>query len=189
MKFLSSPARFLHLHVDGGKEMRKDSEIREESIASAVFHERAPRRQAGTAAARAARGHRFYIVILLAFLTLLVSACPLYNPAAFLQHQPDEIASIATQLTLAWNPPSSGSAQVVSYTIEYRAHGTSAWHTLVSIPATSQPSYTVQHSAVGNGSFDFAVSSVDSTGATSPLHTSLDASADPSSGWYVTWGQ
>jgi hypothetical protein len=170
--------------------MSKEKETgKEPIIATVVLHDRAPRHQSCAAGARTARRHRSYLVILLAFLTLLVSACPLYNPAAFLQHQPDEIASIANQLTLAWNPPASGASQVVSYTIQYRAHGTSAWHTLVTIPATSQPSYTVLHSAMGNGSFDFAVSSIDSTGATSPLHTSLDPSANPSSGWYVTWGQ
>jgi hypothetical protein len=123
----------------------------------------------------------------IALLLLGLFGCPLYNPSAFVQHA-DEIASIANQLTLQWNPPTSGPTPV-SYTLEYRIHGTTTWQFLATLPATSQPGYTIQHSVLGNGSFDFAVSATDSTGATSPLHTSLDQSADPTSGWFISWGQ
>jgi hypothetical protein len=138
------------------------------------------------------------ILLLLPFFFL---ACPLYNPAAFVQNpaqgsgnqnpvsgggQPNDVQLTASQATLAWDPPASGPS-VVSYTISYRLHGTSTWTTLATIPASSQPSYTVLRSAIGPGSFDFAVASVDSTGVSSPLHTSLDSTADPSTGWYLTW--
>lgn len=148
---------------------------------------------------RARRGHRrsFYLISLSALFTLLISACPLYNPAAFIQPQttsggqsqtgPSDVLSTASQITLQWDPPASGASQVVSYTVSYRTHGTSTWNTLAAVPASAQPSYTVLRSAVGSGSFDFAVSAVDSTGASSPLHTSLDPTANPTSGWYLTW--
>ena len=131
------------------------------------------------------------LLLLITFFSHFLSACTLYNPAAFVQHKsdPDNILSAATQVTLQWDPPASGASQVVSYTVSYRIHGTSTWTTLATVPASSQPSYTVLHSAVGNGTFDFAVVAVGSTGATSPIHTSLDPTADPTSGWYLTWGQ
>jgi len=132
----------------------------------------------------------------LAVFVLSLSACPLYNPAAFIQHQTansqqttgaDDILSTATQATLQWNPPASGASQIASYAISYRTHGTSAWSSLGTVPASAQPSYVVLRSAIGSGSFDFAVAAVSSTGATSPLHTSLDPTADPTTGWYLSW--
>jgi Fibronectin type III domain len=153
----------------------------------------------GPAPAVQNRRARFSFILLLAFFSLLLSACPLYNPAAFIKGQPapggqpqagaDDISSTATQATLQWDPPATGGSQVVSYTISYRIHGTTTWTTLATIPATSQPEYTVLRSTLGSGSFDFAVVAVNGTGAISPLHTSLDATADPTSGWYLTWGQ
>jgi hypothetical protein len=130
---------------------------------------------------------------LLILFSVLLSACPLYNPAAFVQHPnsqqtgPHDITSDAVQVTLEWDPPASGASQVVTYTVSYRVHGTSTWKTLGTVPASAQPSYTVLRSTTGSGSFDFAVAAVDSTGASSPLHTSLDPTADPTTGWYLTW--
>ena len=149
---------------------------------------------------------RLYLLLSLTFFSLLLSACPLYNPAAFVQHQPttgatttatsggqpqagpDDIASAATQVTLQWDPPASGAASVVSYSISYRIHGTSAWNPLATVPASSQPEYTILRSVIGAGNFDFAVASVDATGAASPLHPSLAPTADPTTGWFLTWG-
>ena len=133
-------------------------------------------------------------ILPLLLFSLLLSACPLYNPAAFNQHPnnqqqsgPDDIASTATQVTLEWDPPASGASQVVSYTLSYRAHGTSVWTSLATVAASAQPSYALLRSTTGAGSFDFAVAAVDSTGASSSLHTSLDPTADPTTGWYLTW--
>ena len=85
----------------------------------------------------------FFPFLLLAIFALLISACPLYNPAAFIQHQTsssqqaagaDDILSTATQVTLQWDPPASGTSQVASYAISYRTHGTSAWSPLATVP-------------------------------------------------------
>jgi hypothetical protein len=140
-----------------------------------------------------ARARLSLIPLVLVLFSLLLSACPLYNPAAFVQSPntrrtvPDDIASTATQATLQWDPPASGASQVVNYTLSYRVHGTSAWNTLATVPASATPSYTVLRSTTGAGSFDFAVAAVSSTGAVSPLETSLDPTADPTTGWYLTW--
>ena len=129
-------------------------------------------------------------VLALTILVLLLSGCPLYNPAAFIQKQaqPADVLSAAAQVTLAWDPPATGPSPV-SYTVSYRIHGTSTWNTLATVPASSQPTYTVLRSTVGTGNFDFAVAAVDANGVSSPLHTSLDPTADPNSGWYLSWGQ
>jgi len=148
----------------------------------------------------------FLLLILLPLFLLSLFGCPLYNPAAFIGQQqtttsgqqqtttggqqqtgPNDISSTATQVTLQWDQPVSGGSQVVSYTVSYRVHGTSTWNLLATVPASSQPSFTVLRSAVGQGDFDFAVAAVDSNGAASTLHTSLDPTADPASGWYLTW--
>jgi hypothetical protein len=121
--------------------------------------------------------------------SLLLFACPLPDPAAFVapKSAPEDVLSTAAQITLAWDPPASGS--VVNYIVSYRSHGSSAWIALATIPASPQPSYTVLRSATGTGIFDFAVAAEDSSGTVSILHTSLDQTADPNSGWYLSWGQ
>jgi hypothetical protein len=148
----------------------------------------------------------FLLLILLPLFLLSLFGCPLYNPAAFIdQHQttpggqqqtttggqqqagPNDILSTASQVTLLWNQPASGGSQVVNYTVSYRVHGTSTWTLLATVPASSQPSFTVLRSVVGSGDFDFAVAAVDSGGTSSPMHTSLDPTADPTTGWFLSW--
>ena len=128
----------------------------------------------------------FSILILL---SLLLSGCPLYDPAVFVPPKsgPVDVLSAAPQITLAWDPPASGS--VAGYIVSYRSHGTSAWIALAAILASTQPSYTIQRSTTGTGIFDFAVAAEDSSGTVSILHTSLDQTADPNSGWFLSWGQ
>lgn len=154
-----------------------------------TWHNRRPSDRSRTPRVYEGHSRLAYQLLSSAFFAFLLSACPLYNPAAFIQHQtgPKNILSTAAQLTIEWDAPASGSPQVVSYTFSYRTHGTSTWTTLATVPASAQPAYTLLHSAIGSGSFDFAVAAVSSTGATSPLETSLSPTADPSSVWYLTW--
>ena len=46
---------------------------------------------------------------------------------------------------------------------------------------------TIDHSDLGDGSYDFAVSSISEFGIESDLHTSLDYTAVPIGGWYILW--
>ena len=171
----------------GGREMCKEkADLEEGRIKADTWHCPLP-------GSHKRYSRLWYPLLSLAFFVLLLSACPLYNPAAFVEHPngqqtgPDDITSTATQVTLQWDPPASGASQVVSYTVSYRVHGTTTWNTLGSVPASTQASYTVLRSTTGSGSFDFAVACINSVGASSPLHTSLDPTADPTSGWYLTW--
>jgi hypothetical protein len=87
-------------------------------------------------------------------------------------------------VTIAWDPPAG---EVASYKLFYRQHETGTWNLVTEIPAQSDPSVTLNHADFGNGSFDFGVEAVAAGGAESPMHTSLDNTAQPTSGWYLIW--
>jgi hypothetical protein len=99
----------------------------------------------------------------------------------------------SSKLTLAWDRPRSDipnrPTEVTNYQIYFREHGTPYWSLLAEIPASAHPEYTVEHERLGNGVFDFAVRSIAKDGRVSTLHTSLDSTADPITGWYVMWAQ
>ena len=102
-----------------------------------------------------------------------------------------QIVHKSPRLTLAWDPPLTDSpnrpTEVASYVIYYREHGTIGWQLLDEIPANENPQYTVDHKQLGDGLYDFAIRAIAVGGDSSPLHSSLDSSADPISGWYVFW--
>jgi hypothetical protein len=87
-------------------------------------------------------------------------------------------------VTVAWDAPAS---EVASYKLFYRQHETGTWTLVTEIPAQSDPSVTLNHADFGNGSYDFGVEAVAEGGAESPMHTSLDNTAQPTSGWYLIW--
>ena len=95
------------------------------------------------------------------------------------------------RLTLAWDPPANQSQynpnNVVKYHLYYQRYGKRDWTFLAEVNAGENPEFTVQHDQLGNGLFNFAVSSVNTTNSESYRHSSLDVSADPISGWYVWW--
>lgn len=132
---------------------------------------------------------KVYILTLIIFsVCLLLCGCgwPTFKPAEYIQ-----IIHKSAQLTLAWHPPltdiTGRPTEVGSYRIYYREHGTFYWYVLDEAPASENPQYTVEHEQIGNGRYDFAVSSVTVGWQVSPVHSSLDSSADPMSGWYVFW--
>ena len=137
------------------------------------------------------------LLIIASLLTLAFIGCPLYTLAAFkyemeggdetsteLGGDPVEIFSDALQITLAWDPSPSA---VDSYKIIFRVHGTEEWFVLNQISAVPEPEIIVNHADLGNGMFDFGVIAVDSESRESAIHISLDVTADPDTGWYLTW--
>jgi hypothetical protein len=137
------------------------------------------------------RGRWLYLA--LAVLTLLpllltIPGCLMYAASEFMPEQDAEdlgkpTQSSAAQITLAWDPPAGS---VVSYRVFFRIHGTAGWVQLADVPASPTPEYTVANATLGNGEFDFGVTAVYAS-QTSSMHSSLDASADPSTGWYLKW--
>jgi hypothetical protein len=96
----------------------------------------------------------------------------------------DQILYTEDQLTLAWDPPPS---DVTGYKVFYRPHSTGAWTLIEEIPATANPEYTLYYSDFGNGEYDFGVVAVDAETSESAMHTSLDDTAQPENGWYLSW--
>lgn len=94
-------------------------------------------------------------------------------------------------LTLAWDPPITDlpgrPTEVAVYQIYSQAEGSSYWRFLGEVPASRHPEFTVEHRALGDGSYFFAVRAITVGGQASGLHTSLDSTADPVCGWHVLW--
>jgi hypothetical protein len=134
---------------------------------------------------RPSRRHILPILAAAAGLAVLTTGCVLPDYAAFLKGaESSEVARTSSQIVLAWDPPST---PVSSYEVYFRVHGDSSWTKLGEAAATATPEFTVLHSDVGSGVFDFAVVSRNDLGLESDMHTSLDATADPTTGWYLRW--
>jgi hypothetical protein len=116
----------------------------------------------------------------------LLHACVLYDYNAFAKAASKAVLvkSDAEQFTLSWDP---SSGDVAGYKVYFRIHGSTEWVLLGNVPAGSEPEMVVLHSTLGDGEYDFAVAAVDSSGHASSLASSLDTTADPSTGWYLQW--
>lgn len=105
---------------------------------------------------------------------------------------PETVDSVLVQaetLTLHWTEPEPGShaGLALGYRVYYRERGTAAWIMLDEIPYTPNPMIDVSSSLLPYGKYEFGVTIFSSSDAESALHTSLDPTADPSTGWYVDW--
>ena len=136
------------------------------------------------------RVHRKIILSLciVAAVVAFFSGCAMYDPGVFgeivINGQAIPIKTQQDTVTLAWDPPSG---PVETYRIYYREHGVLMWEMLDEIAATPSPEYVLNIAQFGEGSFDFGVSAVDSSDQESAIHTSLDITADPTTGWYLIW--
>ena len=94
-------------------------------------------------------------------------------------------------LTLEWDPPPeqipSSPLAASEYRVYFRHHNTADWSLCGTVVATPSPQVVLQHSEFGNGSFDFAVSTVSGIDQESLLLTSLNPSDSLNEGWYITW--
>jgi hypothetical protein len=132
------------------------------------------------------------ILVLITTLLLAGSGCSLYllqnldvtgstpDPAG----GAEKVLCCTEELTLAWDPPPS---EITTYKIFYRSHGSGTWILFDEIPSDDNPEYTLFHGDFGNGEYDFGVVAVDSETEESAMHTSLDDTAQPESGWYLCW--
>lgn len=119
-------------------------------------------------------------------LVLLISSCT--NPAISRvtgNDEPEiEVVYTKPSLTLAWHSDEGSSEN--SYNVYYKSHGNAYW-SLLDRTLNSSPVFTIEYSQLGEGSWDFGVSMVDIHGVESEIHSSLDTTAVPETGWYVTW--
>ena len=96
----------------------------------------------------------------------------------------EKVLSSAEEITLAWDPPPS---EIATYKIFYRSHESGTWILFDEIPADDNPEYTLYHGDFGNGDYDFGVVAVDTETEESAMHTSLDDTAQPETGWFLSW--
>jgi hypothetical protein len=117
-------------------------------------------------------------------LVLSVSACTFFAMLRW-----DRIELSTAQVTFAWDPPEAAadSVPISSYRIYFRTHRAVDWTLLAEVTASDAPEYTATASTLPAGTYDFAVSSVGVNGLESVLHSSLDETADPPTGWFLLW--
>lgn len=136
-----------------------------------------------------ARTVRFAVIAAsLAALLLSANGCAVYFADEFIEHDLQAASLPARvvrtdQAVLAWDAPAN---DVDHYELYYRIHGESDWVLLDTIPATPEPQYTISYEDFGEGEFEFGVVAVGADGE-SEMHTSLDSSASPRTGWYLRW--
>jgi hypothetical protein len=132
------------------------------------------------------------VLITIAALVLGTSGCSLYllqnlggtSSSIDPETGAEKIICTEEQITLAWDPPPS---EISTYKIFYRLHESGSWILFDGIPAEDNPEYTLYHADFGNGDFDFGVVAVDGETAESSIHSSLDPTAQPHNGWYLSW--
>jgi hypothetical protein len=143
------------------------------------------------------------VCLVCALLLLLVLGCPMYTAVGFKYAEasdvgnettegtdPGEIEITENSVTLAWDAPSQ---DIDFYRVLFRIHGAvppASWLVLEeNLSANPSPEYTVNNADVGNGIFDFGVVAKDMEAGTeeSALHSSLDTTAQPDTGWYLIW--
>ena len=96
----------------------------------------------------------------------------------------EKVLCSSEELTLAWDPPPS---EIAAYKIFYRSHESESWILLDEIPADDDPEYTLYHGDFGDGDYDFGIVAVDPETEESAMHTCLDDTAQPESGWFLSW--
>jgi len=98
--------------------------------------------------------------------------------------EPEKYWVATTEITLAWDPSPS---EVAFYRLYCRSHGTVEWTLIAEVSSAGALEYTVDQGSFGNGDFNFGVVAVTVDAVESAMHTSLDATAYPTKGWYLHW--
>ena len=134
-----------------------------------------------------------FVLALIIILSATTSGCSLYMLQSL--EIPDDdppdpgtgaqkVLCSTEEVTLAWDPPPS---DIASYKIFYRSHESGSWILYDEIPANDDPEYTLYYGDFGNGDYDFGVVAVNAETEESAMHTCLDDTAQPESGWYLSW--
>jgi len=101
--------------------------------------------------------------------------------------QPDEpkeatkLSASGEEFSLVWNDDASAA----TYNVYKRVHGDDKWTVLAAKVVST--TLIITTSMLPYGAYEFAVSYVSVDGVESILHTSLDATADPDTGWFLEW--
>jgi len=137
------------------------------------------------------------VIVLLTVLAALSSLSSCMNPLQFrnplfssasddlepvVPPQATRILVVDPEFTLAWDYDQESTG---AYSVYYREYETLQWSILVE--GLMVPSLNIDSSILEYGEYEFAVSFTPENGEESELHTSLDATALPDTGWYLVW--
>ena len=112
-----------------------------------------------------------------------------FYPFTYTVYSPYEVVEITDHhFTLSWSAPVDDD-EITMYELYYREHGTFDWDLLGEIRANDTLEYTIYSSAtdLGAGSWDFGLKAISDSGEVSEMHSCLDTTAAPTSGWYLEW--
>jgi len=134
------------------------------------------------------------LVILINVVFMPACKMPTLSRVANIEPSVQEISRSSSTLTLAWDYDTP--ASIDHYNLYYRVHVysslydndnvTSNWVLLDTVSADSAE-FVIDHSLLGDGSWDFGVTAVNSDGEESEIHSSLDQEAIPETGWFLRW--
>jgi hypothetical protein len=128
------------------------------------------------------------ILIFLILISLILQNC--YSIYTHFGKLPDDnsvkiIRIRDTNFTLQWQKPLDATPD--SYNIYYKAHHDLLWNLLYEVTSDTDYQYTINYFDLDdNLSHDFGITAVYGT-TESGIHTSLESSANPNTGWYVEW--
>jgi hypothetical protein len=92
--------------------------------------------------------------------------------------EPLQIIIKGESFALSWdddsNKMSSNPYKATGYKIYYRPHGSFYWRLLDEIEAENKPSFEISNNVLDYGIYDIGVSSVNSSGGESRIHSSLE---------------
>jgi len=129
-----------------------------------------------------------YIFLISFFFIPLLYSCAMPTISRFSadeqSREVEELFRTTTSISLAWNYDTP--SEVDYFKMYYKPHGSNDWAYLDSTN-TATPVFEISHDSVGDGSWDFGVTSINLSGTESDIHSSLDTTAEPDTGWYLLW--
>lgn len=129
------------------------------------------------------------VIISISGIFLSMTLCQRDN--ALLHSDNNACIQIGTQkdsITITWENDTINntieSEGVKGFNVYYRQHGTNEW---MFYNKVDENTCVIKKDLTGEGCLNFAVCSKSEKGTVSDLHSSLDSTAEPSCGWFLSW--
>ena len=131
-----------------------------------------------------------YALNLLLFILLLTTCSRLSSPF-FINHNncPREIIIYEDYFNLEWDNPAElqQTNSILLHKIYIRKHGDIDWQLVKEIDSGVKTSCIIRGDEFEPNKYDIGVSFVTTDGTESAIHSSLDKTASPPTGWYIFW--
>lgn len=98
----------------------------------------------------------------------------------------DECAVLYSEATLTLKWDYDDEMPIEYFRLYFKAHGSPNWTSMILLTKITEAEATINHNKLGDGSWDFGVSAVVNN-TESEIHSSMDHSASPETGWYIKW--